>query len=418
LSCSGTETVEPVNQPPTIQFTFDKIAVRKGWDVDLSVNVGDPDGDPLKVTWEISSGTWVSQNPENTIVRWTPLNSLGMDTVVVTVTDGEETASTDLEEIKRGTWRRLGSDLTNIRFTKSDSPWIISTNEDAVRIDAGWTVPIDSGVEMYIDTPGFLFEVVGTFKSNGTEAEPVVIKPNNRHLTCGTGGGWWEGIRVITDSAISGLVDFDYTEIWHAEYDVRTFEYQDQGGASVKLNHCLIVCSSTAGILMGSNGSLELDHCQISNNQSHGILISAGVALPSRVDITNCDISDNHNTGIYMDLNDTTQTVPINITGNRFRSNWIDGIAMTEAAWPAVIQNNDFFFNSRSHIRLITPYPNQVNVPADWDSLHAKHNFWGTPYDPGNDALIELKIWDRRDDRNIGTTVIVAPWKNDPQYNP
>ena len=420
LSCSGTETVEPVNQPPTIEFTFDKVVVRAvpfARDVDLTVDVSDPDGDALKVTWDISSGTWVSQNTGNTTVRWTPQNTLGADTVVVTVTDGELSASTDSEIIKRGTWERDFDTLVDKTFTKASSPWIISAKGKTIRIGAQYTVTIEAGAELYIDTREVAFEVIGTFRADGTEAEPAVIKPNDRRLRCGTGGGWWEGIRVGTDEAISGLVDFTHTEIWHAKYNVWLFEYQSLGGASARLHNCLIVCSQLAGILMGSNGSLEVDGCRITNNQSRGIEISSGVALPSRVDITNCDISDN-NTGIYMDLNDSTQTVPIYITGNRFRSNSIDGIAMANAAWPTAIQNNDFFFNSGSHIRLSDSYPVEVRVPEDWDSLYAIHNFWGTPYDPGNEALIEAKIWDRRDDRDIGTTVIVTPWDNVPQYNP
>ncbi|MCK5406441.1 MAG: hypothetical protein KAJ37_03265, partial [Candidatus Krumholzibacteria bacterium] len=237
LSCSGTETVEPVNQPPTIEFKFDKIAVRAvpfAREVDLTVDVSDPDGDPLKVTWNISSGTWVSQNTGNTIVRWTPQNSLGTDTVVVTVTDGELSASTDSEIIERGTWERNFDTLVNKTFTKADSPWIISAEGKTIRIGAEYTVTIEAGAELYIDTREVAIVVIGTFRADGTEAEPAVIKPNSRSLRCGTGGGWWEGIRVETDKAVSGLVDFTHTEIWYAKHNVWLFEYQSLGGASAR----------------------------------------------------------------------------------------------------------------------------------------------------------------------------------------
>ena len=58
IACSGTETIKPVNLPPTISFTMDKIAVKKGVPVDLSVSIGDPNADDqLMVTWLITSGT-------------------------------------------------------------------------------------------------------------------------------------------------------------------------------------------------------------------------------------------------------------------------------------------------------------------------------------------------------------------------
>jgi len=415
FSCAGSETVEPVNQPPTIQFTYEKIAVRKGVPTDLSVAVSDPDGDPLTVTWEITSGTLESRNSANTVMRWRPPNTTGMDTVVVRVSDGEYSETID-EELKRGTYYQFPVTMPDFEFNKADSPWIFDSDVTTVDVPGGVTVTIDAGVEIYIEKRGLAITVIGTLESNGTESEWVKIHPNDRTIRCGGERGWWEGIRVLSDATYSGQVNFQYTEVW---YGVKNVD-QSSGDGHANLQNCRILCGREAGIAMGGTGTLTLDRCEISNNRSHGISISSRTQLPTNVVITNCDISNNGDSGIFLDIDDLLQQVPITIRYNLIESNGVNGIWITNAAWPT-IENNDIWLNNHStasNVRLSTPYPNNVSVPADWDSLRVPNNWWGGSFDPQDVSYIEATIWDRNENSAIGTWVIVEPWQNTRQYNP
>lgn len=415
LACTATETVEPVNQPPTIQFTFEKIATRTSVPVDLSVEVSDPDGDPLSVKWEITSGTLESQNAQNTIMRWRPPSSPGADTVVVTVSDGELSASIE-EVVKRGTYFTLPVELTDYEFTKAESPWIVNTDQTTVGIAGGSTVSIEAGVEIYIEKRELAIQVNGTLEANGTESEWVRIHPNDRTIRCGEERGWWEGIRVLSDENYSGQVNLQYTEVWYGVKNVA----QSSGDAVVNLKNCRMLCGRDAGVAMSGTGTVTLDRCEISNSRSHGISISSLTQLPTSVTITNCDISNNGDTGIFMDLPDHNQEVPIIIRYNLIEGNAVNGIAMTHSVWPT-IENNDIWlnnFSTASNIRLSEPYPGAVSVPAEWDSLLVPGNWWGGAFEPEDIGFIEATIWDKAENPSIGTRVIVDGWENTRQYNP
>lgn len=418
LACSGSETVEPVNQSPSIEFTFNNIAVWKNLTHDLTVAVSDPDGDPLTVSWTITSGTLTPQNTENTIVTWDPPDTPGADTVTVSVSDGQLSSSVT-EIIKRGTLVTLGVGTSSRTFTKAESPYIIRAAVVTPSIGVGSTFTLEAGVEWYIHhdddegTPDLeTIAVEGAIVTHGTESEPVVIVPNDRAAAlCGDCLGWWGGFDLVPD----GTATMDYTQIKCGVYDLR----MSQGDGTATLRNCSFQCSSGAGIKLESNGTLVVDSCRITDNGNHGIDISSLVSLPASVSITNSEIRFNGHTGIYMDLYDVGQDVPINISRNLIEFNAGNGIAITHAVWPT-IHNNDISKNNTgtlSNIRLLVPFPDaSVIAPAAWDSLLATNNYWGGTFQSGEDAFIEQGIWDSKDIPSLGTRVIINPWKNESQH--
>jgi hypothetical protein len=410
LSCAGTETVEPVNQAPTIEFTFEPIAVRENTAADLTVSVSDPDGDALTVSWQITGGSLAPQNSQRTIMRWTPPRGVGTDTIVVTVSDGALSATTGEVEIKRATWGTYVN-LDDWTFERLYSPYILIPDGETVGFTG--TVTVEPGVELYIGKPNIAIEVVGTMVSNGTDANPVLIRPNAR-LECEESRGWWKGILVTLDQG-AGSADLSYTEISHAENNVWVF----RGSASATLDHCIIKCSSDAGVKMQSSGTLAIDYCDVFDNDTHGIEISGEVALPTRVDITNSRIHHNAH-GIYMDLRDWDQSVPITVERNLIEWNAENGIELARGVWPS-IEYNDFWLNNTPlplvHIALDLSFahPDSITTPQDWISLPALHNFWGQEYESNEGDRIKDMVYDREANSLLPTTIVVDPWENTKQ---
>src|SRR5262245_36904212 len=96
VACSsgGDSGTPPVNAPPTIAFATTDWAVQKSQPVDLTVDVDDPDGDPLTITWDITRGSLAAQNSAKTVMRWTTPATVGTDTVTVSVSDESLTRKT------------------------------------------------------------------------------------------------------------------------------------------------------------------------------------------------------------------------------------------------------------------------------------------------------------------------------------
>lgn len=414
LGCSGTETPEPVNQAPRISFTTTEIAFGYTTPHNLAVSVSDPEGDALSVTWEITGGTLVPQNSQKTIMEWTPVRSVGEDVVTITVSDGE-LSDFVTEPLKRGT-RRTPSIYDSAQFIAAESPYIIDPTEETISF--GYpnhgTVSIAAGVELYINKRNLAIEVVGVLEATGTQADTVLIRPNDRTLRCADQRGWWEGFRVVSDEVSAGQANMTWTQV---SYGVKNLWVQ--GGAGANVTNCRFVCSSEAGVMMSSADALVVDNCDISSNRSIGINVSSLSAIPIRVTITNNLIKSNGHTGINLNLQDSAQTLTTVITGNSIQFNAVHGIALTNSAW-ADIQHNDFFLNNLSNVSNIwleTPYPGTVFVPADWDTLLATNNWWSRAYDPGQANFIEETVRDRSDNPTLGTYVIVTPWENEKQSN-
>ncbi len=408
-SCSsgdGGGGVEPVNHKPTVSLQFNKIGVVRNVPVNLSVTVNDIDGDPVTVTWSVTRGTIASLNTANTQVRWTPVNTVGIDTVTVDVTDGAASSQV-VSEIKVG-WPFSGN-TAPARFYKSQSPYIVTlTGTPVLSVNSGTTV-IEPGVELLLETIGSTIDVTDTLVAVGNSSDRIVIRPNLRNLTCGDDRGWWEGIKVYTDFPVNGHLEMDYVDLWYGQYSVRL---RDLGSATIRNSE--IHCSGTNGVLHEGGAVLILENTEVSDGALDGVAIGgpSSTFLPDSVVIAGCDIRLNGRTGLAFNIDDQLQEVPISIEYNNIEFNIEHGITLDRAVFPSIHYNRFFGNGSGStsglnHIWLFGPFPQGVSVAE----IHAECNFWGAPV--GNLATIDAMIHDSLDSGAITTRVVANPWSNE-----
>lgn len=409
MACSGGDDspVEPENRPPTITFAFTKLGVVKNVPVNLSVSVDDLDNDPLTVTWTITrNAPLVSQNPSsspaNTIMRWTVPAAVGIDTVVVSVSDGTATASIT-EVIK------VGSSASGAQaiFTTANSPYIVNLNDTSPVFQVGesFTSEMQAGVELLLEDEGTIIDVTGRLDCQGTDADPVVIRPNLRDLQCGEERGWWEGILVSRSAGAgnAGEIELDHTEIWYAQNAVRLVN-----DATASLHDCRILCSGDTGVRHEGSGKLELVDCDVTAGRVHGIAIGTNVstAVPDSVRIERCDITFNEGAGLVVSIDDQDVVASIIVEFNKIERNALRGVTLARASFPAMHFN---LFNSNgvsagiSNIYLESGYPNGVTMPT----LNATCNYFGA----NNQAAIDATIRDSLDNPGlVGTRVDTDPW--------
>jgi hypothetical protein len=406
VACSsgGDSGVNTTNHPPTITFTFAKLAVPRALPADLTVSVDDPDEDKLTVTWDFTRGSWDSQNASNTIMRWTPPATVGVDTVTVRVSDGT-VSKTVTAVVKVGF--QTTTQTARSRYRLVDSPYIITlpTADPALTVDKQGTV-VEPGVEIFIDTPETEIAVLGPFDARGTADQPIVFRPNDRTLLCADDRGWWEGILANRDDAndSDGFVDLEYAQVWYARAGVRLLS---TGSATVR--NCEIRCSGDAGLLIGGNGTLVALDSNINNGSVDGILVHAITSLPDSVHIQGCTIGINGGAGLRLDLADPFQTVPIFIEYNTIEFNQEHGISLARSVFPQ-IHYNHFRGNGDatvSNIYLQSGYPDGAPV----DTLDATCNFWGAAI--GSQSTIDQMIHDKLDSGTVGTRVKSCPWLNE-----
>lgn len=408
LSCSsgGGGGVEPVNHPPTVTFAFNKIGIVRNTPTQLSASVSDPDGDPVTVTWSVTRGTIASLNTANTLVRWTPPNVVGTDSVTVKVSDGSASASV-VSEIRVGS--AFSSNTALHAYLKSQSPYIVTVPGSGVLAVANGKTVIEPGTELLLETAGCVIDVTDSLVATGTLSEPIVVRPNLRNLTCGDDRGWWQGIKVYTDFPVNGHVELDYAQIWYGNWAVRM---RDQGSATIR--NSFIRCSGTNGVLDEGGATLILENTEVSNGVLDGVAIGgpSSTFLPDSVVIDGCNIKLNGRTGLVFDLDDQLQEVPITVEYTNFEFNTEHGISLARAVFPK-IHYNRFFGNGTgstsglNHIWLVNGYPNGVAVTE----LFAECNFWGAPVT--NISTIEAMIRDATDTGAVGTRVVASPWSNE-----
>lgn len=398
LACSGgSDPIEPVNRPPTISFGLSKLGVARNIPTNLSVVVDDPDDDPLQVTWTITRGTLTAQNAGKTVMSWAVPSLVGVDTVVVSVTDGAFTRK--LTEEIRVCWSATDAPPT---FLKARSPYLVSGI--SVGVDEGTETVIEAGTEILLDTEELVLDVSGRLVSLGTEAEPVVIRPNVRGLQCGDERGWWNGIQVFRSSGApaAGEVDLNHTEVWYAEHGIRLIN-----DASASLHDCAIRCSGDAGILHDGSGRLDVIDSEVSSGRVHGIVIGSSVStsLPDSIRIEGCEIKFNEGRGMVVSIDDQLQEVPIIVEFTKFEGNLLGAVSLARASFPAI---HYCHFTSNgvsagiSNIFLESGYPNGAGVAT----LNATCNFFGV----NNQATIDATIRDSLDAGSVGTRVDTDPW--------
>lgn len=403
----GDEVTAPPNEVPTIQFTFTKIGVARLIPVDLTVSVSDEDADDvLSVSWSITRGQLSPQNAANTVMRWTPPATLGVDTVTISVSDGKISQSVTAT-IVVGT--RAGGIIAKNEYLKSESPYILvgDGTPPIVSVDPNQTSVIQAGVEILIDRPETAFDVYGRLESNGTDLDHVIIRPNDRTLTCGENRGWWKGFRGFSDppTATDGDINLIYTNVWYANNAVFLTD-----GSSAAITGSFIRCSGDDGVRMESSGSLSLLESEVTDGRNNGVTVESIAVLPAGVSITNSNVSINNGIGLELDLLDTSAVVPIAITDNVIEFNNLSGITLSNAVFPD-IHGNTFAANGAEgvlrNIQLSDGYPGGASV----DTLDASLNYYGVPV--SNQSSIDATIRDSLDSGAVGTRVKTWPWCND-----
>lgn len=421
VGCSSEDPAKPPaddNQPPTVTFTYNKVAVSRSSDVTLTVAVDDPNGDSVTVHWEVSRGLLDAQNQGSTSMLWTTPTGVGTDTVTIAASDGRGGQDTIEEYLEVGT-RQADNISSSATWDISDSPYLISPASDKISVLPGRRLTINAGVVVYIDKTAISIDVDGgQLVTSGTPSSPVVIAPNVRNPEA----GFWIGLRGLGSQP---TLDLDHTNITHAVNGVRAV-----GSARLQINHCNIMVCSDAGILHESTGGLEVENSAITNNLKSGIRIKLLSSTPSFVTIRGDSIAVNGRfqdsvvyaegeAGISLDFDDPSRTVPVEISGNEISRNDFPGIRLITAVYPA-ITNNGIFGNelrkatNKIYIELLAPQSGEF--PSG--EISAKQNWWGFEYPALSDStLIKARIIDL-DDNPLGDVrakVLVTPWLPAPQ---
>jgi hypothetical protein len=403
LGCSSSTTEVEQNNPPTIAFTFNRLAVPKGIDVDLSVYVSDADDDPLTVTWEATGGLLDPDDQGKTVMTWTPPTAVGKDTISATVSDGKATKSSVIV-LETGTAWNTWVQGGVTKWTTANSPYIITAPPDyRFVVGAFATLEINAGVTVYIDDQDLEFMVEGTLKINGNPTHMVNIKPNRINPE----NGFWSGIRANPNSS-SPLVVLNYARISKGVNGVRADEISE-----VRTDGSIFVHSSEAGVFHRSSGDLHILRSNIIDNEGMGILIEKLTSYPDSIIIRDSNIRFNQASGIEIELPDTYGVSVVEINGDSIALNSKHGINLSGGVYPQ-IHNNAIFFNDvyrqnggfNLHIETffhgINPYINAID------------NYWGASYEwlaDSND--VAQMIFDHQDNVNIPVRVWFVPWCND-----
>jgi len=414
IACSsggGDSGTEPTNEPPIVSFTFAPYAVPQSVPVDLTISASDPDGDPLTITWTITRGSLTAQNSKKTIMRWSVPAALGVDTVTVRVTDGTQTRKL-IEVVKVGT-ALSGSSTAPALFQKSKSPYIITllSSDPRLTVLESTTTTIEPGTEIYLNTAGSFLDVLGNLVGQGTAADPIIIRRNDRTLICGsTNSAGWDGIRVeqAAGADSSGTVDFANVEIWNADNGIRL-----RDSAFVLLQDCRVRCSGKSGVLLEGSGRLLAFDSEFTDGAGDGIAIASLASDPDSVHVKGCKLAFNHGSGIRMDIDDLTQSVPIVIEYNDIEFNESHGISLAHAVFPRIHFNNFRGNGSEtiSNLFLQSGYPNPACCPdINFPNLNAACNFWGSA--AANQSTIDIGIHDQLDQSTVHTRVTSSPWLN------
>jgi len=396
------------NKPPTVNFTYNKIAVAKSDLVTLTVTTDDPDGDPVSVRWEVTRGQLNPADQGSESMRWTTVGTVGTDTLTITASDGQDsTTITEALDVGTGKSTNIGGTTT---WTLAGSPYLIRPSTDKFSVLPGGRLTIDAGVVVYIDKSAIAFEVdAGTLTIGGTFANPVVVKPNSMGAT----PGFWEG---FLGSGSQPLFDFNEVTISHAINAIKAVSSSD-----VHLTSCRITLSREDAVLHESSGELVVENCDINNNRGAGIRVQLIASQPELVTIRFNDVAFNGRfsdseiygdgeAGITLDFNDPGRTVSVTITNNEISRNDFPGIRLRTAVF-ATITNNGIFGNEfrktsgKINLEVLDPFVS--------GEINGTNNWWGFAYpSPADSVLLKQTIIDADDNSSLNATVSVSPWRN------
>ncbi|UCG52611.1 MAG: right-handed parallel beta-helix repeat-containing protein [Candidatus Latescibacterota bacterium] len=418
-ACSDDETGPGPNSSPTIQFTFDKLAVEMTKAVTLTVDVSDPDDDPLTVTWAVTrdgapSGSLNPADQGSPSMRWTAPAQTGRDTIRVVVSDGKGGTRTLVETIVTARLE-VGVTVSQI-WNKASGPYLMRPGTAFFVINERATLTVDPGVEIYIDVDALDVSVVGSLDVNGTSGERVVFRPNSRNPEMGS----WQGITASPSGEVP-VVDLRHTDILYAVDAIKANEV-----AIVRLDGCRIKFSQENAVLHRSTGELRVENCVITDNNRTGIRIKRGpgVDVPETVVISGDSIAVNgdlsgatpydDDAGILIDIDDPVGTASIDISCNEISRNGTTGIQLANAVYP-FIHHNAIFGNERGksgerfNIRLTNNFGGVI------PTIDARNNYWGAPFtNPAADSTtIKRSIRDVEDAAGITVRVLIYEWLNE-----
>jgi parallel beta-helix repeat protein len=403
---SSSTTGVDKNEKPTISFNTNVLAVQKGFPIDLSVAIDDPDGDPLSVTWEVSAGggSLDAADQGNPIMTWTPPPSVGSHTITATVTDGKESASKSIV-LQTGTvWANdvLGGTTP---WSNANSPYILRQSPgDLNFIISGGKLTIEPGVTVLIDTEEQEINVVGELEAVGTQGLPVTIKPNRRNPAA----GFWKGILADVEGSMTGKVSLTHTKVSYAEYNIRA-----DTDANATLTGCSISHSQGDGIYFRSSGTLIVDDCTISQNGGNGIKVEkqsfSSLDTSITITVTNSAIQFNGGSGVEINHQENYAAHSfIEFTGDTIAYNDFHGINILRGAYPeisdcAIMFNDIFRVNNGFNVRI------DPGFVGNFPTIDARGNFWGSSFAVADSNQIASLIYDIKDNPAL-PRVRFVPW--------
>jgi parallel beta-helix repeat protein len=411
-ACSKDEGVAPEkNHPPQVEFTVAALAVPRSSDVTLTVNVTDPDDDPVSVHWEVTRGTFTSAQGGPSI-RWATPGTVGRDTLTITATDDNGGTTTLTETIRVGTLKTLRVTVPQT-WNTSDSPFIIRPTEDSFVI-AETQLTLGPGCELLIDREDLSINVSGSLVANGTAQAPVLIAPNRRTAD----PGFWAGITANPSGDPPHIIQLTHTKMFYASQAVFT-----TGTAEAALDGCTIMFSSDAAVAHGSSGDLTVENSIITNNAKSGIRVVrlVGLDVPASVAILNDSIAVNGDVSgatpyvdqaaIFINMSDSFATSDIRIENSEISRNAFPGIQLAKASYPEIHYNTIFSnelgkTSQHYNIRLDDGFG---GTPT---TIDARNNFWGSAFADADSAAIRETIRDSEDVGNITVRVAIYPWLN------
>jgi hypothetical protein len=239
--------------------------------------------------------------------------------------------------------------------------------------------------------------VLGELDAHGTIDEPIIVRQNNRTFTCGAANsGAWSGILA---SGATAIVDLDFVQLWYPQYGVRL---RDSSVGILK--NVSVRCSGKAGVSMEGFGYLQAFDSQFTDGLGEGVALSG---LPDSVRVQNCTLSFNRGSGVAMDMEDVTKSVPIFVEYNDIEYNTTHGVSLGHSVFPKIHFNN-FRGNGDSSISNLFMQSGYPGVA--YPELDATCNFWGAP--TTQQTTIDIGIHDSQDLSTVHTRVKSCPWLN------
>ena len=158
--------------------------------------------------------------------------------------------------------------------------------DDEFNISAGNTLIIEAGAMVKVDIGGKItVGSGGKLVINGTPEDRVFITSN----ATSPAPGDYVGIDVED----GGIAFINYTHLGNATKGI------DISGGDTQVNYCVINETSDFGIEYTGVGSPVIDHCKL-NNTGGGGVGDGGIRIGSNGIISNCEIFNSSDTGIYV----------------------------------------------------------------------------------------------------------------------